>query len=212
MRVARERRNAEATIQESEQKFRDLLGALPAAIYVTDAAGRITYCNHGAADLWGVTPTLGVDKWCDFACFYHADGTPMPQWNCPTEIALREGRAVCGREALMERRDGRRIYIMPNPTPLHDATGAVTCVVNMTLDISERKQAELALAERDLQLALAGKAARVRPPQATLRQACARCSVTINGRGSGRSNTCRATWSVAIAAVNAAPHVVQARG
>ena len=58
----------------------------------------------------------------------------------------------------------------------------------------------------------AGKAARVRLPQATHRQACARCSVTINGRGSGRSNTCRATWSVAIAAVNAAPHVVQACG
>ncbi len=66
-----------------------------------------------------------------------------------------------GREALMERRDGTRIYIMPNPTPLRDAAGAIVGVVNMTLDISERKEAELALAERDLQLALAGKAARV---------------------------------------------------
>jgi PAS domain S-box-containing protein len=156
-----ERQHAEETIQESEQKFRDLLGTLPAAIYVTDAAGRITYSNQGAADLWGVAPTLGVDKWCDFARFYHTDGTPIPLWACPTEIALNEGRAVRGFEALMERRDGRRIYIMPNPTPLRDASGAVAAVVNMTLDISERKEAELALAERDLQLALAGKAARV---------------------------------------------------
>jgi PAS domain S-box-containing protein len=156
-----ERQQAEATIQESEQKFRDLLGTLPAAIYVTDAAGRITYANQGAMDLWGVTPRLGVDKWCDFARFYYSDGTPMPLWNCPTEIALQEGRTVRRCEALMERRDGRRVYINPNPTPLRDAAGAVTGVVNMTLDISERKEAELALAERDLQLALAGKAARV---------------------------------------------------
>jgi PAS domain S-box-containing protein len=156
-----ERRHAEEIIQESEQKFRDLLGALPAAIYVTDAAGRITYCNQGAVDLWGVAPRLGVDKWCDVARFYHTDGTPMPLRNCPTEIALQEGRAVRGCEALMERRDGRRIYVMPNPTPVRDAAGAVAGVVNMTLDISERKRAELALAERDLQLALAGRAARV---------------------------------------------------
>jgi PAS domain S-box-containing protein len=156
-----ERKHAEETLQKSEQQFRDLLGALPAAIYVTDAAGHITYCNQGAVELWGVNPRLGLDKWCDVARFYHADGTPMLLRHCPTQIALQEGRAVPGREALMERRDGTRIYIMPNPTPVHDAAGRIVGVVNMTLDISERKEAELALAERDLQLALAGKAARV---------------------------------------------------
>ncbi|HEU0061651.1 MAG TPA: PAS domain S-box protein [Hyphomicrobiaceae bacterium] len=156
-----QRKHAEETLQESEQQFRDLLGALPAAIYVTDASGHITYCNQGAVDLWGVNPRLGLDKWCDFARFYHADGTPMLLRHCPTQIALQEGRVVRGCEALMERRDGTRIYILPNPTPLRDAAGAIVGVVNMTLDISERKGAELALAERDLQLALAGKAARV---------------------------------------------------
>ena len=50
---------------------------------------------------------------------------------------------------------------MPYPTPLRDDAGAIVGVVNMTVDISERKKAELALAERNLQLALAGKAARV---------------------------------------------------
>ena len=37
----------------------------------------------------------------------------------------------------------------------------------------------------------------------------ARCSVTIYGGGSGKSKTCRATWPVGSAAVNAAPHAVQ---
>ena len=156
-----ERKQAEETLQANEQKFRDLLGALPAAIYVTDAAGRITYCNPGAAELWGMVPKLGADKWCDIARFYHADGKPMRLPDCPTQIALHEGRAVRGCEALMERRDGTRVYIMPNPTPLRDAAGSILGAVNMTVDISERKEAELALAERDLQLALAGKAARV---------------------------------------------------
>jgi PAS domain-containing protein len=43
-----EHKHAEAKLRESERASRELLGALPAAIYVTDAAGRITYCNDAA--------------------------------------------------------------------------------------------------------------------------------------------------------------------
>jgi len=77
--------------------------------------------------------------------------------DCPTAIALKHGRVVRGQEAIIERLDGTRIAIIPFPTPLRDRTGAVVGVVNMTVDISERKKAELALVERNLQLALAGK-------------------------------------------------------
>ena len=51
--------------------------------------------------------------------------------------------------------------IIPYPTPLYDEKGAIAGVINMTVDISERKKAELALAERNAQFALAAKAALV---------------------------------------------------
>jgi PAS domain S-box-containing protein len=79
----------------------------------------------------------------------------------PTENAVTDGPAVRGQEAILERADGTRISIIPYPTPLHDGTGAIVGVVNMMVDISERKEAEQALAERNAQLALAGRAARV---------------------------------------------------
>ncbi len=156
-----ERKQAEDKLKRAERKLRELLGALPAAIYVTDADGRVTYCNQSAVDLWGVEPRLGQDKWSDLAKFYHADGSPMALADCPTEIALKQGQTQRGREALIERKDGTRIPIAPYPIPLRDESGAITGVVNMTLDISERKKAELALTERNLQLAMAGKAALV---------------------------------------------------
>ena len=62
-----------------------------------------------------------------------------------------------GREAIIERRDGTRIPIVPYPTPLRDGKGAIVGVVNMTVDITERKKAELVLEERNVQLALAAK-------------------------------------------------------
>jgi len=156
-----ERKRAEDRLQESERKLSELLGALPAAIYVTDAEGHITYCNQSAVDLWGGEPDLGKDKWSDLVRFYHADGSPMALADCPTEVALKQGWIARGQEAILERKDGTRIPIIPYPTPLRDETGAIVGVVNMTVDISERKKAELVLAERNIQLALAGRAALV---------------------------------------------------
>ena len=39
------------TPRERERRFRTLLDALPAAVYTTDAAGRITFYNQAAVDL-----------------------------------------------------------------------------------------------------------------------------------------------------------------
>ena len=155
------RKHAEQGLQESERKLRELLGALPAAIHTTDTAGRITFCNKAAVDLWGVDPELGKDKCSDLGRLYYPDGTLMPVDVCPTKLCLMERRAIQGREALFERPDGRRIPIIPYPVPLTDEEGEVIGVVSMKLDISERKKAELALAERNIQLTLAGKAALV---------------------------------------------------
>jgi PAS domain S-box-containing protein len=156
-----ELRRQEQGLQQSERKLRELLGALPAAIHTTDTAGRITFCNKAAVDLWGVNPELGKDKCSDLGRLYYPDGTLMPVDVCPTKLCLTERRAVPGREALFERPDGRRIPIIPYPVPLTAENGEVVGVVSMKLDISERKKAELALAERNIQLALAGKAALV---------------------------------------------------
>lgn len=144
-----------------EERLRRLLGALPAAIHTTDTAGRITFYNKAAVDLWGISPELGKDKCSDLGRLYYADGTLVPLDQCPTKICLTERRTMAGREALFERPDGTRIPIIPYPAPLTDESGAVVGVVSMKLDITERKRAEAALAERNAQLTLASKAARV---------------------------------------------------
>ena len=38
---------------ETERVWRALVSALPAAIYITDASGRIIFYNDAAAALWG---------------------------------------------------------------------------------------------------------------------------------------------------------------
>lgn len=131
----------EDRIRESEQRMRDLLDALPAAVYTTDAAGRINFYNKASVEMAGREPLLG-QQWCVTWRLYTPEGAPLPHERCPMAIALQEDRAIRGVEAIAERPDGSRIPFMPYPTPLHDANGELVGAINMLVDITERKQAE----------------------------------------------------------------------
>jgi PAS domain S-box-containing protein len=122
--------------------FREVLEALPAAIYTTDAAGRITYYNEAAAAFWGCRPELGKSEWCGSWKLFWPDGTPLPHDQCPMAIALKEKRPVRGLEAVAERPDGTRVPFIPYPTPFNDALGTLIGAVNMLVEITDRKQGE----------------------------------------------------------------------
>ncbi len=136
------RRRDLALEADSEKRMQELLHALPAAVYTTDAAGHITFYNEAAAALWGCRPTLDSDQWCGSWRLFRPDGTPLPHDQCPMAIALRENRAINGMEAAAERPDGTRVPFMAFPSPLRDAAGKVVGAVNMLVDITDRKCAE----------------------------------------------------------------------
>jgi PAS domain S-box-containing protein len=127
-----------------ESYFRKIINVLPAAIYVTDARGRITYFNEAAAALWGHRPKIGSSEWCGSWKLFWPDGRALPHGECPMAIAIKEKRAVRGMEAVAERPDGTRVPFEPYPTPIFDSDGDLTGAVNMLIDITDRKRAEQA--------------------------------------------------------------------
>jgi PAS domain S-box-containing protein len=127
----------------SEGYFRKIVDELPAAIYVSDTMGRITYFNEAAATLWGHRPILGTSEWCGSWKLFWPDGRALPHGECPMAIAIKERRRVRGMEAIAERPDGTRVPFEPYPTPLFDASGALIGAVNLLIDITDRKQAEV---------------------------------------------------------------------
>jgi PAS domain S-box-containing protein len=119
-----------------------LLQALPAAIYMTDAAGRITFYNEAAAALWGCRPELGKSEFCGSWKLYWPDGTPLPHDECPMALSLKERRPIRGMTAVAERPDGTRVTIVPYPTPLFDDAGQLIGGVNMLVDFTETNRAD----------------------------------------------------------------------
>jgi PAS domain S-box-containing protein len=125
-----------------DARFREVIEALPAAIYTTDKDGRITFYNEAAELMWGRKPTLGDDQWCGSWKLYWPDGTMLPHDECPMAIALKTGKPVRGVEAVAERPDGTRVPFAPYPTPIFDASGELAGGVNMLVDLTHRKLAE----------------------------------------------------------------------
>jgi PAS domain S-box-containing protein len=129
-------------VEQDDSFFRSVLEALPMAVYLTDAAGRISFYNEAAAKLWGCRPEIGKSEWCGSWKLFWPDGTPMQHSECPMAIAVRERRPVRGAEAMAERPDGSRVHFTPFPTPLFDRLGAFVGAVNLLVDITDRKRAE----------------------------------------------------------------------
>jgi signal transduction histidine kinase/ActR/RegA family two-component response regulator len=136
-----EQKRAAAAIQQSEYRFRQMVDALPVAVYTTDAEGHLTHFNPAAVEFAGRVPTVGEDHWCVTYKLYRPDGAPLPRDKSPMAIALKERRPLRGEEAIAERPDGERRWFQPFPTPLFDDAGRLIGGINMLLDITTRKQA-----------------------------------------------------------------------
>ena len=136
------RKRMEEELSANEQRMAELLEALPAAVYTTDAEGRVTFYNRAAAELAGREPQIGSDEWCVTWKLFWPDGTAMTHDSCPMAVALREGRPLRGMEAIAERPDGTRVPFVPYPTPFYDKDGKLAGAINMLVDITDRKKAE----------------------------------------------------------------------
>ncbi|MDX1540893.1 MAG: PAS domain-containing protein, partial [Geminicoccaceae bacterium] len=113
-------------LEAERHRLHALLDALPAAIYTTDAAGRITFYNQAAIELVGRRPELDKAEWCVSLRLYAPDGQPMPHDECPMAVALKQRREIRGAEAVAERPDGWRVPFLAYPTPLFDSSGRLT--------------------------------------------------------------------------------------
>ncbi|MFZ2031576.1 MAG: PAS domain S-box protein [Vitreimonas sp.] len=127
--------------QCDEPRFRQLLEAMPEAVYTTDAQGRITFFNEAAVTLWGQRPRLGESKFCGSLKLFCPSGAPLPHDQCPMAIALKERRSIRNIEAVLERPDGVRVPFLPFPTPLFSPAGELSGAVNMLIDLRDREAA-----------------------------------------------------------------------
>jgi PAS domain S-box-containing protein len=147
-----ERKQTELT----DQRLAAIVDSSHDAIVSKDLNGRVTTWNRGAERLFGYAASEMIGR---------SITTLIPSDHLHEEVRIldcvRRNERVDPYETVRKRRDGSLVDVSVSVSPLRNAAGEVIGASKIARDITKRKEAELALAERNLQRALAERAALV---------------------------------------------------
>jgi PAS domain S-box-containing protein len=129
-------------VAAGERALREALDQLPAAIYVTDEDGVVTYFNPACVGFTGRRPEVGRDRWCVTWRLYTNAGEFLPHEECPMAVAINTQRPIRGVTAVAERPDGARVNFRPWPTPIFDKDGEFRGAVNILEDVTDEVRAQ----------------------------------------------------------------------
>ena len=146
-------RFVEQSLRDRDTKLRDLVSAIPAAVYACDTEGRLIYHNRRATDLWGREPQSPEDAWAFlyWRKLFRTDGTAVPDEEEPVRRVMASGSPVINQELVFVRPDSSRVDALVNVAPLRDSAGRMAGAVCIVHDISgiirARQERELLLHE-----------------------------------------------------------------
>jgi PAS domain S-box-containing protein len=123
-------------LQESEQRFKQLVDVAQEGIWVADDRGVITYVNQRMADLLGYSNgnILGRPVYD----FIETDSRPGAKHT----LSRRGGRPGQSVDIRFRRHDGTQLWGLVSSSPILGKDGALVGTVGMVTDITERKRAE----------------------------------------------------------------------
>jgi PAS domain S-box-containing protein len=137
-----ERRKVEEELRLSEERFRLLVeGVTDYAIYMLDPQGIVSNWNAGAERIKGYDRAEIVGQ--HFSRFYTEEDRAHGEPARSLEIAAREGRFEA--EAWRQRKDGTRFWANVVLDAIRDPSGRLLGFAKITRDITERRDAQLAL-------------------------------------------------------------------
>lgn len=142
-----ERKRAEESLQESEQRYRGLAESMPLIVWTTRPDGTVEYFNQRWHDYTGMesgTPTRE-----EGVAIIHPEDTPLyrERWN----EALRTGTQY-EVEYRFRRSDGVYRWFLSRALPVRNQAGQIVQWIGSATDIDDQKRAEERLRERAMEL------------------------------------------------------------
>ncbi len=157
-----ERKRAEIALQQEREFVRLVLDTDPNLIFVKDADGRFVLVNKAIAEIYGTTPEALVGR-------HAGEGFPDPA-EFSEYLRIEKTVLQTGTPAVLDeqntRPDGRSYWFHTTKVPLVLPDGT-THVLGISLDITERKQAEDALRLRDRAIGAATQGLVITDPNQT---------------------------------------------
>jgi PAS domain S-box-containing protein len=136
-----ERKQAEAMLRESEEKYRSIVETANEGIWLIDIEACTSYVNQQMASMLGYTVAEMLGRPI-FDFIFPDDFAVAAQ-----KVAQRQHGTSETDEFRLRRKDGSAIITLYNATPTKNQAGEVDGFLSMNIDITERKRAEEELQE-----------------------------------------------------------------
>jgi PAS domain S-box-containing protein len=141
-----ERKQAEETLRESEERFRRVVETMEVGLGAIDENGVLTYVNEYLARMLGYSIDEMIGR--STLDFYYDEQSRKEQEKIfkKRKTGMRDPASY---EVTWRRKDGQKVYSILSPTPMFDADGHYTGSFAIHTDITERKRMEEALRESE---------------------------------------------------------------
>jgi PAS domain S-box-containing protein len=133
---------------EEEQRFRSYVENATDLVFTLDEEGYVSYFSPNSRDILGIDPLDAQGK--HLSEIVHPLDLPRCE-ECLHRL-LRTGQRQLGVEHRFRHSAGRWVWFATNGSAVRDTAGRVNGCVCIARDITDRKRAEAALAERNAQL------------------------------------------------------------
>ncbi len=139
-----EQKRAERELREREERFRALAQSLPQLIWIANAQGETTYCNHRVFEYFGLEASeMEVPQW---AGRFHPEDEERAFAEWRTSIERAQPYQV---EYRLRRHDGVYRYFLARAVPARNAAGEIERWIGSCTDIHDQKLAQRELQERE---------------------------------------------------------------
>ncbi len=145
-----EQQHAEATLRESEERYRRIVETAQEGIWQIDAQGRTTFANARMAEMLGCSVAAMQGK--TLFDFMDEEGQCLAK----EKIERRRQGIAEQHDFKFRRLDGGEIWTLLSTNPILDAQGRYAGALAMIIDISDRKHMEEALRQLATHDALTG--------------------------------------------------------